>query len=106
MSSDNGIYILRSPSDNGEEYRVIEAGAIDNIWLDDNGEPYGDLIQNNRKFNPKMLKLYFGNAPVFHDKKAALDEAVRLNDETGWTEYGICEFYTDIPFREYIKLTR
>lgn len=32
MSADNGIYICEFPSDSGPEYRVVEAGAFENIY--------------------------------------------------------------------------
>jgi len=97
MSSDNGIYILRTPAPpikNGNsytnqhgkfEYRVAHCQAIDNI-------DYSDLY----------LPLYFGNCKVFDILEKALSLAEQISKdikENGYfTEYGICQIYKNIHF--------
>lgn len=86
MSSDNGIYVLSSMPKNATnlEYRVAYASAIDNIAYYPKGT----------KMYRAMLVSYFGRSKVFCTQKEAWDEALRLNNQIGYTEYGICE----IPF--------
>ena len=83
MSADNGIYILKTlmppkktnnyyESQNGYEYRVAHCQAIENI-------DYSDLY----------LPLYFGDSPVFTECSEAMNYAKTLENEIGWTEYGI-----------------
>ena len=80
MSSDNGIYILRTVSKdgNGFEYRVLECGAIDNIYYYDDT---GDLLE---------MWNYFHGCEVFTNHDRAFEEAIKIEQEYGYTEYGIC----------------
>ena len=75
MSSDNGIYIAKFP----DGYRVIEACAIDNIDYD----PIGS------KERKETLKSYFEGCTVFPTIQKAMQEALRIHDKFGYTEYGI-----------------
>jgi len=76
MSSDNGIYIVKFP----DGYRVTEASAIDNIDYD----PVGS------KERKETLRDYFDGCFVFPTLNEALQEAVKIHDTFGYTEYGIC----------------
>jgi hypothetical protein len=89
MSSDNGIYILKTPKENGFEYRVTHAQAIDNLWWE------------NEDGNPKEIVAYFGSCRVFTSDDEAFLEAKRLYDDYGYTEYGIIKIDMPLPFSEY-----
>jgi hypothetical protein len=89
MSSDNGIFVLQSPNSltNTIEYRVAYAGAIENI---DYFEPGSDHYF-------AMEVLIFGEAQVHTNELYALKEAMQMQEDIGYTEYGICF----IPPRAY-----
>ncbi len=99
MSADNGVYILKTKGNprrlnsNIHEYRVAHLQAIDNIdWDDKLGKPSRDhdvQIVNARE----MWK----GCKVFTDAKEALDEALKIDRECVYVEYGICEI--EIPRR-------
>lgn len=98
MSADNGIYILESPGENGDEYRVISATAIENITY----EP------NRQGFNIEMLRNYFGRAKVFGNMVEATDEAWRLYNEImegpiPVIEYGISKIVLPFPFPKELR---
>ena len=100
MSSDNGIYILKTPRrDDPEqfEYRVVHCQNIENV------------CQRNvswAKVQPAYAVIYFGDSTVFDNKSDALIEAGSIEDEIlsgefcPILEYGICEVYLplDGPF--------
>jgi len=92
MSADNGVYILVSPKGSGKEYRVTHAQAIENVTLDP--KEFGDMHLYSQV-------LYFAQSAVFTDRQAALQEAARIHDRVGWTEYGICEIKVDNEFPKY-----
>ena len=102
MSADNGIYILKTPKDNNEgfEYRVIHAQAIENIYWDDvNGYDYENP-------NPVILMDYFGNAPVLTEKEATqlvfkMEKEVLEDDFCPVLEYGINTITFPKPFSWY-----
>jgi len=114
MSADNGIYILQSL----DGYRVIEAGAIENLHWHNNccdnpnvvedaledGCFYHDVCKNcstknpkseeRQELNPKELLNYFGKCTIYDTEKEALEEATNIfqeimNDDMGIIEYGI-----------------
>lgn len=84
MSADNGIYILVTK---GPEYRVSHAQAIDNIHYNE------DSDHDPEFFNSDIVYDYFGECQVFTNEDDALKEATRLEEDIGWTEYGICSLY-------------
>lgn len=81
MSADNGIYILEylTPDRSNTEYRVTHAQAIDNVW-------YG---VDNGQMNAGELFRYFGDCTPIKDRRDALVEADKIQQEVGYTEYGI-----------------
>lgn len=90
MSADNGIYILKSPKDNGDgfEFRVTHAQAIENIyWNPDANEEGPDV-------NPKSLIDYFGECELLteqdaQDKALAIEKEILDDDFCPILEYGI-----------------
>lgn len=93
MSADNGIYILKTTdftavTDVGNEsildgvtaYRVAHAMAIDNFDYYKHSEP--------SEFESYLSDVW-GNSPVFYNRKDALVYAGELQEEIGYTEYGI-----------------
>jgi len=110
MSADNGIYILQSL----DGYRVIEAGAIENLhWWEnccDKPNIKDDGLLNHQQcincgtldpkseerqeLNPKELLNYFGKCTVYDTEKEVLEEATNIfqeimDDDMGIIEYGI-----------------
>ncbi len=114
MSADNGIYILQSL----DGYRVIEAGAIENLnWhhtccnnpnvIDEeagedcmfhqkciNCNTLDPISEPRDELCPDMLKQYFGKCTVYDTQSEALEEATNifeeiLDDDMGIVEYGI-----------------
>ncbi len=99
MSSDNGVYCLKTPKGDGFEFRVAELQGIDTIEWDEeainpnngtkgwyNGDPSNTI---------KGAREYFKNAALFTIEKEALEEAFKIHHHTGYTEYGIC--FLEIP---------
>lgn len=84
MSLDNGIYVLYTESDRGPEYRVAHATAIGNI--------YGTWNEESCRYdgNVEAIKDVFFQAPVFYTLNEALDHAEEIENDTGYTEDGIC----------------
>ncbi len=115
MSSDNGIYILQSL----DGYRVIEAGAIENLYwhhiccknpnIIEEEEIGNDCmfhekcincntidpeVEQKDELSPQMLKKYFGKCTVYESEGEVLEEATNIyeeimNDDIGIIEYGI-----------------
>jgi hypothetical protein len=86
MSADNGIYILVTKGVVGTalyEYRVVEAGAIENIFAEDKH------FDAKIGWNTQQIKNYFGKCQVFFDDFTPMKYAFNIEKETGWTEYGI-----------------
>ena len=85
MSSDSGIYILTTTKGNGHEYRVAHQMAIENYQWDDKKNDYTNdsqvLIKNARE----MWK----DCKVLTEETEAFQEAVRIYEDVGYTEYGI-----------------
>jgi len=109
VSSDNGIYLLKSK----DGCRVAHAQCIENLyWWSTNCCKHQEIIdvededffgieickncksaikwEERKELNPKMLLDYFGDSQIFISDSYALDEALRIQKEEGWTEYGIC----------------
>lgn len=104
MSADNGIYILKTPSQDGFEFRVTHAQAIENIYWDktapDNYDPNG---------NPEEVINYFGKCKVFTNSidalKFAQDKADKIlsDDFCPILEYGISQIVLLNPFSYYVE---
>lgn len=90
MSSDNGIYILRTLTKDGKgfEFRVAERGAIDNLYYFDKT---GDLLS---------MWDYFHDCPVIKNHDMAFEKAIEIGKDYGYTEYGICMKEIDKVFPE------
>lgn len=97
MSSDNGIYILRTlrtrrikgacsiKSEPHYVYRVAHAQAIDNFdWYEQN-QPY------NLGF---YMQTIWGSSEVFESRNAALRYAHSIERRYDILEYGVCELRT------------
>ena len=84
MSADNGIYVLYTESEEGPEYRVAYAHAIDNIY----GE-YDD-VEGRYTGDVEAIKETFGNSEVFYSLDEALDTAENLSYDYEYLEEGIC----------------
>ena len=76
MSADNGIYLHKFR----KGWAVAHLQAIDNIYWHAKG-----------KYNYRILNEMFKNAKIFKDRSEALNFALDLNKEIGYTEYGISE---------------
>ncbi len=90
MSADNGIYILITPRrDDPErfEYRVTQTQGIENVTQQD--APWKEI-------QPALAVSYFGECTVYDNAVKAAVEALAIEKDYGWTEYGICE--VDLPF--------
>jgi hypothetical protein len=97
MSSDNGVYILitKHPIDsNQKEYRVAYAAGIDNIYFDPNWNAQIDSWElaevPEGTWNEECVLNFFDCCGVFSDTNLALQEAQKIYNEWGHTEYGIC----------------
>ena len=77
MSADNGIYLHKFRKGWG----VIHTQAIDNIYWN----------AGNKKYNYRILYDVFKRAKIFKLRGDALNYALDLNKEIGYTEYGISE---------------
>lgn len=81
MSSDNGIYVLVSPTKHNKkvEYRIAHGSAIENIDY----YPIGTIEYN------AMEVVYFGKSPIYDTEKKATEAALKMENNK-YTEYGIC----------------
>ena len=93
MSSDNGVYILISPCDDGKEGRVLYSLAIDNIYFE--SEKF-----NCDGFNPIYLVEAFRNVEP-QGVYEAYFKAREEHDTIGYTEYSINIIETVRPFSYY-----
>ncbi len=85
MSADNGVYILVTPRrDDPErfEYRVAVCQAIDNVCQQN--APWGVEQQQ------ASAVVQFDCQTVYDNKDDAMIEALAIESDYGWTEYGIC----------------
>lgn len=81
---DNGIYVLLTETEDGPQYRVAYATAIDNIygeWNADRAKYVGDLTS---------IVSTFSESEVFYTLNEALDKAEEIENDIGYTEDGIC----------------
>jgi hypothetical protein len=101
MSSDNGIYILKTIRTRKPEghalvatephpvYRVAHASAIDNF----------DYYEKKQPYNlGAYMKDIWGSSPVYEDNRDALTYASQMENEIPLLEYGICSINTDYVF--------
>jgi len=77
MSADNGIYLHKFR----KGWAVAHLQAIDNIYFH----------RGDKKYNYNILYDMFKRAKIFTTRGEALNHALDLNNELGYTEYGICE---------------
>lgn len=115
MSADNGIYILKTPKDEGFEYRVAELQAIENLNYDEEApdaescEKYNQYLHTpcakciawDKKYNSEDKDVLIRNArrmwkksPVFF----ASEDAWLYAQQMDWTEYGVCRITIDREF--------
>ena len=99
MSADNGVYVLvsrgrRKQHGHKQEYRVVQAQAIENIFT---WPPTSD--EDCRLDNEQVTRL-FGPARVFTDRKIAEGYAQGVFDSFGYIEYGIVwiDEFAGLPF--------
>ena len=91
MSSDNGIYILKTKAEkpvpeSDFEYRVAHVGGIENIYWD----PKAGEENRTGQFTPEIAFECFGDAPMFRAYVNALEYAHSLAEEISPLEYGVC----------------
>lgn len=95
MSADNGIYILVTMDQFKDEYpdwvdmfdkpikayRVAYAFGIDDL----------NYIEKNQLYMVgKFLHDVWGRSRVFYEEGEAMKEALEIQGDKDWTEYGIC----------------
>ena len=93
MSADNGCYLGRFTTNDGFEYRVTHAQAIENCDYDKNYPT--KLIHAYRT-------VYYGRSEIYNEK-GAWERARKLYEEILDGEYPICEYgvseiHYDEPF--------
>jgi len=110
MSADNVITVLRTPrhSDEGFEYRVAEHGDSGSplalVWSGENGQSEDDSsawrsrLVDDDPWAVVYLVSIFGDCPVFNDWDNAMAEAVRIEEDYGFVEYGIQSHELDRSF--------
>ena len=95
MSSDNGVYILKTKRNRLEErpgvwtkhqehfvYRIAYASAVDNF----------DYIKDNQLYNlGAYMKEVWGKSKVYLDEGIATLAAEQLSESIDYTEYGVVE---------------
>jgi len=88
MSADNGVYIGVFPKTDSsdKEYRVIEAGAIENCDYH-----FADDEKDNHRLQDRVRVCYYGKSKSFSSEKEAYAEAQRIYEEIIST-FGICEY--------------
>lgn len=93
MSADNGVYILKTSKDH--QYRVVHAGAIDNIYYDELNKC------DSENMCPLSLLQYFGECKFTYSKDMALRIANGILRGLSVCEYGI-QFIESNMSWEYI----
>lgn len=85
MSADNGIYVLktRTEDETDFEYRTIHARAIENLYYNVKEGQHGP------NFIPEEAFSYFKECQVFYDKSSALIYAHHLEGQQAILEYGV-----------------
>src|SRR3990172_8861301 len=98
MSADNCVAILKTPYEqNGFEYRVTHAQAIENIHY------------KHEDGNPEQIVNYFGQCVPFVNENEAIKFAQKMADEIlsdyfcPILEYGICQIDLPHPFSYYVE---
>ena len=91
MSTDNGIYILKTPGILGPDFRVAERQAIENIWWE------------NSEGNPEEVVFYFATANFFCTQQEARDFAFDLAAQCDILKYGISEIELPHSFEWYVE---
>lgn len=93
MSADNGIYILITPKDLTQEYRVAHLQAIENVdWCHKNGE-----ITENDDIRIHNARRMWDSAQVFDCTMNAFQHSLDLDKQHN-TEYGINVVEVDREF--------
>lgn len=110
MSADNVITVLRTPRQSGEgfEYRVAEHGESGSplalVWSGESGQSedvstdWKSMIVDDDPWAVVNLVSIFGDCPVFTDWDSAMAEAVRIEEDCGFVEYGIQSHELDRSF--------
>ena len=94
ISADNGIYIAEFPTlDGGREWRVIHAQAIGNL----------DYYPEGSAEEAREIVRYYGNAEPYSTVDEASKRAFEIQDDYGWTEYGVCML---MPFEHPMEVYR
>ena len=79
MSADNGIYILKTK----DQYRIIHAQAIENLWWSYiHKESQDDII-------PTRILEYYNDSPIFTDEAKVQKVAFSMLNNFPYVEYGI-----------------
>lgn len=96
MSSENGIYILKT-FDERITYRVALCSNIEDI--------YGKYNEQSERYapNPEKIVQYFHKAKVFLDIENAIDYAQALDNEMELTDNGVCLIseFSDFSFSDF-----
>lgn len=78
MSADNGIYILKTK----DQYRVIHAMAIDNLW-------YSPISEHDNNLIPTRLVEYYGSTRYTRKLEVAYKVAFAMANRCEILEYGV-----------------
>ena len=96
MSSDNGIYLLKTKGVKSEfEYRAAYAMGIDNITANDawDGNDLNDAQLSNGAWNEAEVINYFGKSKVYNNLDAAMCEAFKIEKSQSIGDYGMATEY-------------
>jgi hypothetical protein len=99
MSADNGIYIGIFPEQDGKEYRVIHAQAIENLNFDPDTDD---------GFNSLWVCMLYAQAPEFFSYSDAMNHVFEIEREIMSSmcpviEYGIVDIDFQYPFEWYVR---
>lgn len=92
MSSDNGVYILKTqhPSGEGFEYRVAHAQGIDNLYYDLEVDDYAGIDSPySQDFFDFPANEFFGGCEVYTDEARAWNAAWAEAGDHSILEYGV-----------------
>ena len=92
MSADNGIYILKTK----DQYRVIHAMAIDNLW-------YSHINENNNILVPTRILEYFGKSKYTRNFDVVSKIAFAMENRIRPLEYGIRTISIDKTWDEIVQ---
>jgi len=94
MSSDNGIYILKTPKGDGFEYRVAHLQCIENVeWDEEAG-----CCSEDPDIQIKNARYMWDGCKVFVQETDALSFALKLESGLTILEYGISSIDIDREF--------